>query len=158
MRLLDFGGDAADAALAATHRTTLLLDDHADACEAVARAAEKSADEVAAIKLRLQAIRDSARDYHLTIDNATGTALPPADLSSYSPADQQSILNAAIRLTESIKRLLADAETADGDLAAAIRGAARDLSPEQVNTQLSHEPPRMPQMPPPGSDPKEVSK
>ncbi|ORB53327.1 alpha/beta hydrolase [Mycobacterium persicum] len=158
VRLLDFGGDAADAALAATHRTTLLLDDHADACEAVARAAEKSADEVAAIKLRLQAIRDSARDYHLTIDNATPAALPPADLSSYSPADQQSILNAAIRLTENIKRLLADAETADEDLAAAIRGAAGDLSPEQVNTQLSHEPPKMPQMPPPGSDPKEVSK
>ncbi|MBY0388305.1 MAG: alpha/beta hydrolase family protein [Mycobacterium pseudokansasii] len=158
MLLLDFGGDAADAALAATHRTTMLLDYHADACEAVARAAEKSAEEVTAIKLRLQAIRDSARDYHLTIDNATGTALPAADLSSYSPADQQSILNAAIRLTESIKRLLADAETADEDLAAAIRGAAGDLSPEQVNTQLSHEPPKIPQMPPPDSDPTEVSK
>lgn len=158
MRLLDFGGEAADAARAAMHRTTVLLDDHADACEAVARAAEKAAEEVIAIKLRLQAIRDAARDFHLVIDDATGTALPPPDLSSYSPADQQSILNTALRLTESIKRLLADAETADEDLAAAIRGADGDLSPEQVNTQLSHAPPKMPQMPPPDSDPQEVSK
>ncbi|BBX72246.1 alpha/beta hydrolase family protein [Mycobacterium shinjukuense] len=158
MRLLDFGGAAADAARAATQHTAVLLDDHAAACEAVARAAEKAAEEVAAIKMRLQMIRDAARDYHLTIDDATGTALPPPDLSSYSPADQQAILNTAIRLTESIKRLLADAETADEDLAAAIRGAAGDLSPEQVNAQLSHQPPKMPQMPPPGSDPEEVGK
>ncbi|MEQ6325803.1 alpha/beta hydrolase family protein [Mycobacterium canetti] len=156
MRLLDFGGAAAEAAQAATHHTTVLLDDHAGACEAVARAAEKAAEEVTAIKMRLQLIRDAARGYHLMIDDATGTALPPPDLSSYSPADQQAILNTAIRLTEAIKRLLADAETADEDLAAAIRGADGDLSPEQVNAQLSHQPPKMPQMPPPDSDPEEV--
>ncbi|CCK50882.1 Conserved protein of unknown function [Mycobacterium canettii CIPT 140060008] len=158
MRLLDFGGAAAEAAQVATHHTTVLLDDHAGACEAVARAAEKAADEVTAIKMRLQLIRDAARGYHLMIDDATGTALPPPDLSSYSPADQQAILNTAIRLTEGIKRLLADAETADEDLAAAIRGAAGDLSPEQVNAQLSHQPPTMPQLPPRGSDPEQVKR
>ena len=35
-----------------------------------ARAAEKSADEVTAIKARLKAIRDDARDHRLTINDA----------------------------------------------------------------------------------------
>lgn len=158
MRLLDFGGDAAEAAHAASHRTSEILDTHADACDAVARGAEKSADEVAAIKTRLKAIRDDAGCHHLTIDDATSFASPPQDLSSYSAADQQAILDAAIRVNEDLKRLLADAETADEDLAAAIRGADGDLSPDQVNAQLSHEPPKLPQVPPMGTDPDQVKK
>lgn len=47
MGLLGFGGAAAEAAQVATHHTTVLLDHHAGACEAVARAAEKAAEEVA---------------------------------------------------------------------------------------------------------------
>lgn len=102
MGLLGFGGAAAEAAQVATHHTTVLLDHHAGACEAVARAAEKAAEEVAAIKMRLQVIRDAAREHHLTIAYATGTALPPPDLSSYSPADQQAILNTAIRRASNV--------------------------------------------------------
>jgi len=158
MSLLDFGGDAAEAAHASTNKTTQLLDSHADACDAVARAAEKSADEVDAIKQRLKAIRDDARAYRLTINETTGAALPPPDLSSYSRADEKAILDAAVRVTANIKRLLADAEVADEDLAAAIRGADGDLSPDQVNAQLSHRPPKMPQVPPQGTDPDEVKK
>ncbi|WP_204815050.1 alpha/beta hydrolase [Mycobacterium riyadhense] len=158
MRMLDFGGDAAEAAHAETQRTTLILDTHVDACEAVGRAAEKSAEEVAAIKLRLQTIRETAQDFHLTINNATGAVSPPTNLVSFSPGDQRVILDEAVRLTESINRLLADAEWADEDLAAAIRGADGDLSPEQVDAQLSHELPKMPQVPPPGSDPEAVEK
>jgi Alpha/beta hydrolase len=158
MRLLDFGGDAAEAAQTATQKTTLILDSHADACDAVGRAAEKSADEVAAIRQRLHAIRDDAREHHLTIDDAPGFAVPPADLLSYSRADRKSILDAAFRVNADIKQLLADAERADEDLAAALRGADGDLSPGQVNTQLSHEPPKMPQLPPTGSDPDAVKK
>jgi hypothetical protein len=158
MRLLDFGGDAAEAAHAATQRTTQLLDTHADACDAVGRAAEKWADEVAAIRQRLRAIRDDARDHHLTINDATGFASPPPDLSAYSPADQQWILDAALRVNANIKQLFADADNADEDLAAAIRGADGDLSAEQVTTQLSHTPPKMPQLPPKGSDPDTVKK
>jgi Alpha/beta hydrolase len=158
MRLLNFGGDAAEAAHAASHQTTLFLDAHADACDAVGRAAEKSAEEVAAIKHRLQLIRDTASDQHLTIDETSGVALPAPDLSSYSAADQHSMLDAALRLTESIKQLLADADNADEDLAAAIRAADGDLSADQVNTQLSHEPPKMPQLPAPGTDPGAVKK
>jgi hypothetical protein len=158
MRLLDFGGDAAEAAHAATQKTSQILDTHADACDAVAKAAEKSADEVAAIRQRLQAIKDDAREHHLNLNEATGIALPPPDLASYSEADQRAIMDAAVRVTANIRQLLADAEVADEDLAAAIRGADGDLSPDQVNTQLGHQPPKMPQVPPPGTDPDQVKK
>lgn len=158
MRLLDFGGDAAEAAHAATQKTSQILDTHADACDAVAKAAEKSADEVAAIRQRLQAIKDDAREHHLNLNEATGIALPPPDLASYSQADQRAIMDAAVRVTANIKQLLADAEVADEDLAAAIRGADGDLSPDQVNTQLGHQPPKMPQVPPPRTDPDQVKK
>ncbi len=157
MRLLSFGGDTAEAAHAATGRTTLVLDDHADACAAVARAAEQSAAEVTAIKRRLEAIRDGARESHLLIDELRGTALPPSNISAFRAAEQQNILDAAERLTERLQHLLADAERADEDLAAAIRGADGDLNSEQVDTQLGHRPPTMPQLPPTATDPGTVA-
>src|SRR5581483_2519382 len=76
MRLLDFGGDAGDAALQSIHHTTVILDTHADACAAVARAAEKSVEEITTVKSRLRAIRQTARDHDLTIDDAAGTVVP----------------------------------------------------------------------------------
>ena len=157
MRLLNFGGDAAAAAHAATGHTALTLDDHADACAAVARAAEQSAEEVAVIKRRLAAMRDGAREDHVEINEALGTALPPPDLGDYPAAQQQAILDAAGRLSESLQRLLADAERADEDLAAAIRGADGDLDRGQVDAQLGHRPPRMPGLPAPGADPSAVA-
>ncbi|MGB6208930.1 alpha/beta hydrolase [Mycobacterium sp.] len=158
MQFLDWGGDSADAARAAAHRTMLNLDNHADACDAVGRAAEKAAGEVVAIKARLQMIRDTARDYHLTIDNQTGLVSLPENLSSFSDADQREVEAAWLRVAEALTRLLADAQTADEDLAAAIRGADGDLSPDQVNAETSHEPPKMPQVPPPGTAPDDVGK
>jgi Alpha/beta hydrolase len=158
MRLLDFGGATAEAAHLATHRTTVLLDTHADACEAVGRAAEKSVEEITAIKARLRAISQTARDHHLTIDTATGTVFPPSDLSALSAADLIRILQAQFELMQSISNLLADAERADEDLAAALRGAEGDLSVEQVNAQISHAPTTMPHLPPPGSAPDAVNK
>jgi hypothetical protein len=143
LRLLSFGGDAAEAAHAATEHTTLVLDSHADACEAVARAAEQSAEEITAVKWRLKVIRDIAQETHLVINDATGAALPPANLSAFSAGEQQGILDTAVRLTESLQRLLADAENADEDLAAAIRGSDGDLSPEELDTQLGQQPPKM---------------
>jgi hypothetical protein len=158
MRLWNFGGDTAEAAHAATHRTTLVLDTHADACEAVARGAEQAAEEVAAISWQLKALRNAAYDNHLLINDTTGLASPPFNLSSFSVGDQHRILDAAVQLTDSLQRLLADAEIADEDLAAAIRGADGDLSPEQVATQLGHQPPKMPELPRPGSAPEQVSR
>src|SRR5581483_969795 len=158
MQFLDWGGDSADAARAAAHRTMLNLDNHADACDAIGRAAEKAAGEVVAIKARLQIIRDTARAYHLTIDNQTGLVSLPENLSSFSDADQSEIEAAWLRVAEALTRLLADAQTADEDLAAAIRGGDGDLSPDQVNAETSHEPPKMPKVPPPGTAPADVTK
>ncbi|GAB3018272.1 alpha/beta hydrolase [Mycobacterium bourgelatii] len=158
MSLATFGGDTADAVQAAAHTTSLVLDAHADACEAVGKAAEKAAEEVAAIKWQLTAIRETARENHLTIDDASGTALPPLNLSMYPVREQGRILDAAVDLTQRIKRLLADAQDADEDLAAAVRGAAGDLSPQQVETQLGHQTLDLPQVPSPGTDPEAVKK
>src|SRR5271163_4072546 len=158
MQFLDWGGDSADAARVATHRTMLNLDSHADACDAVGRAADKAAGEVAAIKARLKGIQDTARDYHLTIDENTGTVSLPENLSSYSAADQSEIESAWLRVAQAITQLLADAQTADEDLAAAIRGADGDLSPDQVNAETSHAPTKMPTVPPPGTAPADVNK
>lgn len=158
MRLLDFGGDTAAAAQAATYRTTRILDTHADACEAAGRAAEKSAEEVAAIRWRLQMIRQTARDHQLTIVDPTGAILPPPNLSSLSAGAQHRILDTAIMLREHLSQLLAEAENADEDLAAAIRGADGELSAEQVDAEISHQPPKMPHLPAPGSSPDAVNK
>jgi hypothetical protein len=158
MQFLDWGGDSADAARAAAHRTMLDLDSHADACDAVGRAADKAAGEVAAIKARLKGIQDPARAYHLTIDENTGTVRLPDNLSSYSAADESEIEAAWLRVAQAVTQLLADAQTADEDLAAAIRGADGDLSPDQVNAETSHEPPKMPKVPPPGTTPADVNK
>jgi hypothetical protein len=157
MRLCSFGGDAAEAAHAATRHTTLALDTHAEACEAVGRAAAQSADEIAAIKLRLRAIRDIAIESRLSINELTGAALPPSNLSAFSAGDQQAIMDTAVRVTDSLQQLLASAQNADEDLAAAIRVADDDLSPDRVDAQLSHQPPRMPALPPSGTNPAQVS-
>lgn len=157
MRLLTFGGDTAEAARAATGRTTIVLDDHADACAAVAQAAEQSAEEVATLKRQLQGLRDGARECHLVIDEAVAVALPPSNLLAFPAAEQQAILDAAVHLTEGLRQLLADAERADEDLAAAIRGADGDLRSDQVEAQLRHHRSDMPQLPPLGADPGTVA-
>jgi hypothetical protein len=158
MRLLDFGGAAGDAAQLAIQRTTVILDTHADACEAVARAAQQSVEEIAAIKSRLQTIGETARDHRLTIDHTTNVVTPPADLPWLPDGERDRICAAQIELTQSITSLLADAERADEDLAAAIRGADGDLSAEQVSNQISHTATEVAVLPAPGRSPAAVSK
>lgn len=153
MHLLTFGGDAAEAAHGAARRTALALDDHADGCAAVGRAAEQAAEEVAAIKWRLKVIRETARDSHVIIDDAAGTALPPA---SFPVGQQPDVLDAALQLTVSLRSLLADATNADEDLAAAIRGSDGELSPGQVDAQLGHQPTEV-TLPASGTDPSAVA-
>lgn len=156
MKLLVFGGDTAQAAHAATRHTATMLDAHSDDCEAVGRAAQTSAEEVAGIKTRLQVIRETAHGYHLAIDDQTGAVSLPPNLSLL-PGQQDAIFNAAEQLAASIHQLLADAESADEDLAAAIRGADGDLSPAQVNAQLSHQAPRMSPVPTARSNPRQIN-
>jgi hypothetical protein len=158
MGFLDWNGDTGEAARAAAHRTVVDLDSHADACEAVGRAAQKAARDVAEVKLRLQKIRSTASDYHLSVNDETAAVGLPANLFSFSAADQREIEDAQFRVLLAIRQLLSDAESADADLAAAIRGADGDLSSEQVNAETGDDPPRMPALPPPQAIPDEVNK
>lgn len=155
---LDWNGDAGEAARAAAHRTMVDLDSHAEACQAVGRAAEIAAGEVAGVKLRLTQIRETARSYHLGIDDATGAVSLPADLSSFSAADQREIRDAQLRVVAAIRQLLADAQRADEDLAAAIRGADGDLSPDKVRQEISAGPFSIPTLPAADATPEEVNR
>jgi pimeloyl-ACP methyl ester carboxylesterase len=154
---LDWDGDVATAARESTYRTMLDLNTHAEACAAVASAAETAAAEITAIKNKLQTIRDTAEDFYITIVDETGTVLLPSNLSSFSSGDQQLIIDKAADLRSDIATLLARAENADNDLAAAIRGASGDLSPEGVNAEVSQGPVAMPMLPPAGTDPTDVT-
>ncbi|WP_156622928.1 alpha/beta hydrolase [Mycobacterium sp. 1164966.3] len=157
-RLLDFGGDAADAAELAIHHTTVILDTHADACLAVARAAQKSVEEIIVIKSRLRAIRQTAWEHGLTIDDAAGTVVPPDGFPCLSAADRDRISELQFDLMQRITNLLAEAQRADEDLAAAIRGAEGDLSAEQVDAQISGTAIEVVQIPAAGSGPAGVDK
>lgn len=154
---LDWDGDAAAAARLATRRTMLDLNAHADTCAAVGRAAEKAAAEVSAIKLRLRQIRDTAHDYHLSVDDRTGMPGLPENLSSFAPADRRAITDAQIRLGLAIRQLLQDAQSTDQDLAAAIRGADGDLSPGKVRAEISAGPFVPSTAPPPEAPPDAVN-
>ncbi len=154
---LDWAGDTAAAAQAALHRITLDLDVHAEACVAVGRAAQKTAAEVVAIKLRLRQIRDIADSYHLTIDNETGITRLPANLSWFSASEQREITDAQLRLWLAIQQLLQDAANIDEDLAAAIRGADGELSPAKVQAEISAGPFVLPVPPAPDATPEQVN-
>jgi hypothetical protein len=157
MGFLDWEGDTAAAARAATHRTMLDLDAHAEACAAVGRAAELAAAEVTAIKLRLRQIRDTAYEYRLSIDDGTGMVRLPASVASLPPAVQREIAGAQLRVWLAIRQLLSEAHRADQDLAAAIRGADDDLAPAKVNAEIAAGPFSVPVAPPPEATPKQVN-
>ena len=124
----------------------------------MARAAETAAAEITAIKNKLQTIRDTAEDFSLTIIDETGSVLLPSNLSSFSSGDQQFIIDKAADLRSDIATLLARAEDADNDLAAAIRSTSGDLSPEGVNAEVGQGPvSRCPMLPPAGTEPTDVT-
>lgn len=157
MVFLDWDGDSAAAAKSATHRTMLDLDAHAEACVAVGRAAECAAAQVVTVKLRLQQLRATARDYHLSIDDQTAMVVLPANISTFSADEQREIINAQLRILSAIQQLLHDAQSADEDLAAAIRGADGDLAPAKVRAEISAGPFVVPTIPPPQTSPAEVN-
>lgn len=132
MAFLDWSGASGDAARAAVCRTVVELDGHADACAALGRATEQAAGDVAAVKLRLQQIRDAARTYRLSIDGETAAVRLPAQLATFPTAHQREITDARLRLHAAIEQLLADADGTDADLAAAVHGADRCPSAENA--------------------------
>lgn len=154
---LDWDGDTATATREATYSTMVDLKSHAAACVAIANAAKAAAAEVESIKLRLSTIRATAQEFHLSINDETGGVALPKNLSDYSASDQKMIIDACVDLQSDINTLLADANDADNDLAAAIRGASGHLSPEQVNAEAFDAPYTLPAVPPPGTDPERVA-
>jgi len=134
-------GQAHDAAQQATGSIQTDLIDHADQVDAVGRAAATAEHEVRGIKSQWQALSRRAYDEGFTIDLDTN------EISYTEPAEPRQAFEMARkfdRLHADIEALLARANTADGDLAAAIRGAAGQESPDDVNRELDErgEPPQ----------------
>ncbi|MGB3484776.1 MAG: alpha/beta hydrolase [Mycobacterium sp.] len=149
----DWDGDAADAARDSAHRIVLDLSAHADACEAVAAAAESAVGKVQTVKSRLAQIR-SELQFGITIDNTTNAVAPPPDVASRPNARVIQLL--VDDLQRMVDQLIDDAELADDDLAAAIRAATGTVSPEQVTDQLDGGPVSVP-FPPASGDPTVVN-
>jgi hypothetical protein len=134
-------GQAFDAAAQATGSIQTDLIDHADQVDAVGRAAATAEHEVRDVKSQWQALSRRAYDEGFTIDLDTN------EISYTGPAESRQAAEMARkfdRLHSDIEALLARANTADGDLASAIRGAAGQESPEDVNRDLDErgEPPQ----------------
>lgn len=151
---VDWDGDAADAAHDSARRIVLDLSAHAEACEAVAAAAESAVGKVEAVKARLAQIRAEVQ-FGITIDNATNDVSPPPEVASRPNARVIQLL--VDDLQRMVNQLVADADAADDDLAAAIRAADGSLSPEQVTDQLDGGQVSVP-FPPASGDPRDVNK
>ncbi len=118
LSFVPWDGRAADAARDSAHRIKLTLGDHGDRCRRVAEAARRAAAEVADLKYRLSQIRADADEAFIRIDNQTGALAPRTAVLA---VDQLRRREAVMpQLAGRIERLLADADSADRDLAQAI--------------------------------------
>lgn len=131
-------GDSREAAIAATGRVRTDLLDHADECDAVARAAQHAETEVREIKAEWARLQRMADRWGITIDVASGelSYLPPTD-----PEDVAEMERRMDILEAEITDLLARAADADGNLAAAIRVASGLDSLESLTAELADHPP-----------------
>ena len=125
---LDWTGITATAAETAVYDTVFDLCAHAKLCERIARVATEAAGEIAAIILRLRQLRTIAADYHLSIDDDTGSVTPPA----WPRRDQREVVAARTRVQAAVDRLLDDAEIVDTQLATALDGADDSPPPRGV--------------------------
>jgi hypothetical protein len=145
-------GQAADAAHDSAHLVKVTLGDHADQCRRVADAAKRAAAAVADVKYRLSMIRADADEAQLSIDSRTGAVTSKITVLT---AEQVAHRDAVTHdLTGRITQLLADADTADGDLATAIEtadGAA-------VGNPAGTPPPTLPAAPPASASPADVKR
>ncbi|WP_181786759.1 alpha/beta hydrolase [Mycobacterium shimoidei] len=92
--------------------------------QAVGTAIGKSADEVQNVKDALSGIDRDADSWGFKIDRATGTVTPSDSLDMDHPTNQQR----QAELEARIKKVLADANAADADLARAITTGGRDAT------------------------------
>jgi hypothetical protein len=126
-------GQAHDAAQAATGSIQTDLIEHADQVEAVGRAAALAEHEVRGIKADWEALQLQAIIEGFTINKDTN------EISYTAPADPRQAAEKARefdRLHADIEALLARANTADAELADAIRGAAGQESAADINKDL----------------------
>lgn len=117
-------GSGGDAARASLDKLSSHLAAHAEEMAAVAAATKKSADEIETVRETLQGIYRDARAERFDINPATGAVTPLNKDMVGDPryAQQQADLETRIR------KVLADANSADQDLARAITAADKDAT------------------------------
>ena len=126
-------GAAHDAAVRANGRIRADLIQHADACDAVGRAAAAAEAQVRAIKADWTKTARMADSWGLTIhiDSGEISYIDPGNKSDRAEMERRvDIVEAEIR------SLITRANAADADLASAIRGAAGAETPEQIYDKL----------------------
>jgi hypothetical protein len=153
LSFVGWDGLAADAARDSAHRIKLALGDHGDRCRQVADAAKRAAAEVAGLKCRLSQIRADAAEAFIGIDNRTGALAPRTAVLA---VDQLRRREAVMpELAGRIARLLADADSADRDLARAI-GTAIDYADGDPGVAPPSPPPSPPPSTPPSPPPRDM--
>ena len=115
------GGDAARASLDVLSKH---LAAHADEMAAVASATNKAADEIEGVKENLKGIYRDAQAWGFSINPATGEVTPTDKGKMGLPLYHLQ----QMELQERISKVLADANTADADLARAITMAGNDAT------------------------------
>ncbi len=93
------------------------LDAHGQESLAVARAAGKAADDIEHVQSELRTLRQDAAELHMAIDSLTNTIIPTKD------ALQAEAVVAELQLQPRLDKILAEANTVDAELAAAINMA-----------------------------------
>lgn len=126
-------GAAHDAAVAANGRIRADLIQHADACDAVGRAAATAEAQVRAIKTDWTKVARMADRWGLIIHIDSG------EISYIDPGNKEARaeMERRVDIVEAeIRSLITRANAADADLASAIRGAAGQETPEQIYDKL----------------------
>lgn len=139
MNSVPWDGDAYEAAQRASNGIQSDLNLQAQQLDAVANAAKTAETEVRGIKSDWQKICRMADRWGLTIDINTSEILPP----NPPPTDPDDIAEVERRMDiihDEIVDVLARADNADRDLAAAIDGATGAMSAEDVNRELNDGP------------------
>jgi hypothetical protein len=114
-----WGGDASQAAKESINQTRKDLDAHGAEALAVARAADRAADDIEALKGKLANLRDRAHQLGMALNTASNTFVPVAG-SNITEADAAL---AEAELQPQLTALLGDAAGIDDELAQAINMA-----------------------------------
>jgi hypothetical protein len=126
-------GAAYDAAMQANGKIRADLIQHADACDAVGRAASTAEAQVRAIKTDWTKVQRMADTWGLTIHVDTGEI---SYMDPGTPEKRAEMERRADIVEAEIRSLITRANAADADLASAIRGAAGQETPAQIYDKL----------------------